>query len=178
MLQVDKFFFKIDPTRLKDNFFKAIGEDWMLITAGTPEKFNTMTASWGAVGVFWNKPVAICFIRPTRYTYEFANNNDLFTLSFFTEAERKILQYCGAKSGKNVDKIAFTGLKALATENKAIAFEQARMVIECKKVYYDDIKPGNFLLPDTDARIYPDKDYHRIFIAEILACYLKKQERS
>jgi flavin reductase (DIM6/NTAB) family NADH-FMN oxidoreductase RutF len=175
MQNIDKLFFKIDPTQLKDNFFKAIGDDWLLITAGTPEKFNTMTASWGALGVFWNKPAAICFIRPTRYTFDFANSNDIFTLSFFTEAERKILQYCGTKSGKDVDKIAFTGLKPLVTEDKAITFEQARLVIECKKVYYDDLKPANFLLPEADARIYPDKDYHRLFIAEILGCYLKKK---
>lgn len=175
MQHIDQYFRKTDPEKLPDNFFKAIGSDWLLITAGTSEKFNTMTASWGAVGVFWNKPAAICFIRPSRYTYDFAVNNDLFTISFFTDAERKILQYCGSKSGKEVDKIKFTGLRPLLTDNKAITFEQARLAIECRKVYYDDLKPGNFLLSDADARIYPNKDYHRMFIGEILGCFIKNE---
>jgi len=175
MQHIDKYFIKTDPEKLKDNFFKAIGSDWLLITAGTPEKFNTMTASWGAIGVFWSKPAAICFIRPTRYTFDFASRSDVFTLSFFTEKERKILQYCGSKSGKDVNKIEFTGLRPLLTENKAIAFEQARLVIECRKVYYDDLKPDNFLLPNANARIYPNKDYHRMFIGEILGCFMKNE---
>jgi flavin reductase (DIM6/NTAB) family NADH-FMN oxidoreductase RutF len=173
MQSIEKYFYKTNPEELQDNFFKAIGSDWLLITAGVPEKFNTMTASWGSIGVLWNKQVAICFIRPTRYTYGFADNNDFFTLSFFTEAERKILQFCGSKSGKDVDKIAITGLKSLVTANNAIAFEQARLCLECRKIYSDDVKPENFLIDNADSLYYPKKDYHRIFIGEIVGCYRK-----
>jgi len=133
-----------------------------------------MTASWGATGILWHKPVAICFIRPTRHTFGFANNNDIFTLSFFTKEERSILNFCGTRSGKNVDKILSTGLHPLVTENKGIGYEQSRLCIECRKVYFDDLKPEHFLMPDTDSKIYSGKDYHRMFIGEIVNCYRKK----
>ena len=98
---IDSHFKVVPPQQLTDNFIKLIGNDWMLITAGSEDKFNTMTASWGAAGILWNKPVAICFIRPTRYTFNFANQENIFTLSFFHETERYILNYCGSKSGKD-----------------------------------------------------------------------------
>jgi flavin reductase (DIM6/NTAB) family NADH-FMN oxidoreductase RutF len=173
MEHINKSFRQIAATDVTDNFFKTINKDWMLITAGTPEKFNTMTASWGAVGILWNKEIAIAFIRPTRYTYDFANNNDIFTLSFFTEKERSILQYCGAKSGRDVDKIKATGLIPLQTDPAGITFAQSRLTLVCRKIYYDDLKPENFLLPETDRQNYPKKDYHRMFIGEILNVYVK-----
>jgi flavin reductase (DIM6/NTAB) family NADH-FMN oxidoreductase RutF len=82
-------FKEIKPELLTDNPFKLINKDWMLITAGTPDKFNTMTASWGGLGVLWERKVAICFIRPNRYTYEFVERSENFTLSFFEEQHRK-----------------------------------------------------------------------------------------
>ncbi len=173
MQKIENFFKTIRPEILSDNFIQAIGNEWMLITAGTPDKFNTMTASWGSIGVFWNKPIAICFIRPTRFTFDFANENEIFTLSFFTEKERDILNFCGTKSGRNVDKISATGLKPLLTENTGIGFEQSRLCMECRKIYTDDLKPENFLMPNADSKIYPKKDYHRIYIGEIVNCYIK-----
>jgi flavin reductase (DIM6/NTAB) family NADH-FMN oxidoreductase RutF len=173
MNTLNQFFNKIEPTNLTDNFIKTIGNEWMLITAGTPEKFNTMTASWGAMGVLWNKHIAICFIRPIRYTFAFANENEIFTLSFFTAKERKILNYCGSNSGRNVDKIAKTGLIPLLTGNGGITYEQARLCIECRKIYYDDLKPEHFLNPAIDKLNYPEKSYHRFFIGEIIGCYQK-----
>jgi flavin reductase (DIM6/NTAB) family NADH-FMN oxidoreductase RutF len=173
MEHIDDYFSKKDIRTLPDNFVKIIGDEWLLITCGTPDKFNTMTASWGTIGVLWNKPVAICFIRPTRYTYGFANSNDTFTVSFFTEKEKAILQYCGSNSGKDVNKIEKTGLIPLKTESGAVSFKQSRLIFECRKIYFDDLKPQNFLLPETDKRNYPLKDYHRMFIGEILNVYLK-----
>jgi len=173
MEPINNYFIKKDIRTVSDNFVKIIGDEWLLITCGTSDKFNTMTASWGALGVLWNKPVAICFIRPTRFTYSFANSNNMFTLSFFTEKERQILQYCGSKSGKDVNKIDETGLIPLRTEAGAISFKQSRMCHECQKIYYDDLKPQNFLLPEIDGRNYPLKDYHRMFIGEIVNVYLK-----
>jgi flavin reductase (DIM6/NTAB) family NADH-FMN oxidoreductase RutF len=173
MEHINNYFSKKDIRTIPDNFVKMIGDEWLLITCGTSDNFNTMTASWGALGVLWNKSVAICFIRPTRFTYGFANSNHLFTLSFFTENERNILQYCGSKSGKDVDKVAQTGLIPLKTEADSISFKQSRMCLECQKIYFDDLKPENFILPDTDRRNYPLKDYHRMFIGEIVNVYLK-----
>ena len=173
MKSIHDLFKETEPQQLPDNFIHSIGGEWMLITAGTESSFNTMTASWGAVGVLWNKPVAICFIRPTRYTFEFAEKTDIFTLSFFNEEDKAILNFCGSRSGRNVDKIKETGLQPLVTQNKGISYEQARLCIECRKIYTDDIKPEYFLKPDTDDKFYPKKDYHRIFIGEILSCYVK-----
>jgi flavin reductase (DIM6/NTAB) family NADH-FMN oxidoreductase RutF len=177
MKPTDNFFVKIDPSRLTGNCIRIIGDEWMLITAGTPEKFNTMTASWGTMGVLWDKPVAICFIRPTRHTFSFANAGEFFTLSFFTADHRKILNYCGAHSGRNVDKIAATGLKPLLTENNGITFEQSRLCFECRKLYADDLKPDKFIFPSLETRNYPRKDYHRFFIGEILNCYQRIETR-
>ena len=136
---------KLEVKDLKENFFEAIGKEWMLVTAGTKEKFNTMTASWGGIGWLWNKPVAFVFIRPERYTYEFVEENDYLTLSFLGEENKKIHAICGSKSGRNIDKVKETGLKPVFTENGNVLFEQARLSLECKKLYADGIKPECFL---------------------------------
>ena len=113
---------KLEVKDLKENFFEAIGKEWMLVTAGTKEKFNTMTASWGGIGWLWNKPVAFVFIRPERYTYEFVEKNDHLTLSFLGEENKKIHAICGSKSGRNIDKVkdlqSFTEKKALEATEK------------------------------------------------------------
>ena len=91
-------FQKVDPKSLSLNPFSAIGDQWMLITAGTPERLNTMTASWGGLGVLWGVPMAACYIRPQRYTKQFVDENGYFTLSFFGEEYRPQLSLCGSKS--------------------------------------------------------------------------------
>src|SRR5699024_11934868 len=98
-------FTRIDPKELNKNVFSLIGDRWMLITAGTREKCNTMTASWGGLGVLWGKPVATVYIRPQRYTMEFVEGSEFFTLAFFGEAYRKALALCGSKSGREIDKV-------------------------------------------------------------------------
>ncbi len=167
-----KEFKKIDVKTITDNTFKLIDNEWFLITAGTEAAFNTMTASWGGLGILWNKTVCFTFVRPTRHTYKFTETNDYFTLSFFANEHRKILNFCGAKSGRDTDKINVTGLKPLVTEKGNVYFEQARMVFECKKLYAENIKPENFLLPETEKH-YPLKDYHKMYIAEIINCFVE-----
>lgn len=149
------------------NIFLMLEKDWMLITAGNQSHFNTMTASWGGFGVLWNKNVAFIFIRPTRYTYQFANEHEFLSLCFFPEKYHGILNYCGTHSGKKVDKIKETGLKPFETSSGAIAFEQASIILECKKLYQSDINPEYFFQPETDKN-YPQKDYHRMYICEIV----------
>lgn len=161
-------FKEIKPELLTDNPFKLIGADWMLITAGTVGSFNTMTASWGGLGVLWERKVCFCFIRPTRYTYEFIERSENFTLSFFEERFRKALSYCGSHSGRDTDKIKEAGLTPV-TEGGFIHFAEARLVLACRKLYFQDISPDRFL----DAAIegmYPQKDYHRMYVGEIKKC--------
>jgi len=156
---------------LTENAFKLIGKDWMLITAGTPRSFNTMTASWGGLGVLWEQPVAYCFIRPTRYTYEFMERSTKFTLSFFEERHRKALTFCGSHSGRDTDKISGSGLNPLI-DGSFIYFSEARLVLLCRKIYFQDISPDCFL----DSKIhslYPQKDYHRMYVGQIEKCLIR-----
>lgn len=171
MNKIPDNFQQVGVDTLKTNFIKAIGREWMLITAGTKTQFNTMTASWGTMGVLWNKPVAICFIRPTRHTLQFAEKHDYFTLSFLEEKYRDILNYCGSHSGKDVDKVLQTGLKPVELGSESISFEQAVLILECRKLYADYIKPDNFIIRDIIKKNYPAHDFHRFFIGEIVNCY-------
>lgn len=160
---------KISVSELKDNMFDAIGKEWMLVTAGTPEKFNMMTASWGGTGILWGKPVVFIFIRPERYTYEFIEKGDTLTLSFLGEAHRDIHKICGSQSGRDIDKVAASGLKPYVTENGNIAYEQARLILECKKLYADFIDADNFVDKLLISRWYEEGHggFHKMYILEI-----------
>lgn len=163
----------IKPSELDGNFIKMIGEEWMLITAGVDDHYNTMTAAWGGIGYLWQKPVVYTFVRPVRHTFLFTEKFDYFTLSFFDEKYRDILNYCGAKSGKDVDKTAATGLIPFSTDDISIAFEQAKVILLCRKIYSDNVKPEHFIDVSID-RHYPLKDYHKMYIGEIVKCYVEK----
>lgn len=166
-------FTKIEPSEIQSNPFKLVGADWMLITAGPSDVYNTMTASWGGMGVFWNRNVIWCVIRPQRYTYEFMEKADTFTLSFFDEEYRDALVLCGTKSGRDIDKAAATGLTPVdGNLEDTTAFKEARLVIECRKIYFQDLVPKNFVDPSIDEN-YPQKDYHRMYFGEIINCWVK-----
>jgi flavin reductase (DIM6/NTAB) family NADH-FMN oxidoreductase RutF len=167
-------FKKIHPETLPDNVFNLIDNEWMLITAGKLNNFNMMTASWGGLGVLWNKPVAFIFVRPQRYTRQFLEENNDFTLTFFDEQYRKALSICGSKSGRDINKVKETGLNPLQTSNGNVFFAEARLMIECKKLYHSDLDPANFHSIETRDKNYPSKDYHRMYIGEITDCLLKK----
>lgn len=155
------------PYSLTDNFFHRIGRDWMLITAAKPDgSWNTMTASWGTVGILWNRPVAVCFVRPQRYTDEFILQSDRLTLSFFDEEMHSALAFCGRTSGRDTDKAAETGLCPLTLESGAVTFAQARLTLDCRRLYADVFKKENFLDPDIFAH-YPEDDFHHVYICEI-----------
>lgn len=158
----------IKPTEITDNLFKLIDKDWMLVTAGTLEDYNTMTASWGQMGIMWSLPIAIAWIRPQRYTYEFANRYEEYTLSFFTDLYRTALQFCGTRSGRDHDKAAVTGLTPVETDRGNVIFEEARLVIECRKIYEDDLKKKNFVRPEVATKHYPKKDFHKFYMGEIV----------
>lgn len=166
-------FKNISPFEIDDNTFKLLDKDWMLVTAGKAGDVNTMTASWGHLGIIWHLPVAICYIRPQRHTFGFANRYDDYTLSFFEEKYRPILQFCGKKSGRDYDKFKETGLVPLETDSGNIFFEQARLVLECKKIYQDDFKPENFIRPEVAKKNYPKNDFHRFFYGEITRVLVK-----
>ncbi len=167
MAQTPKFR-EISPYEITDNPFQAIGEDWMLITAGDLESFNTMTASWGTLGILWGRPVAFVFVRPQRYTREFIDQAPHYTLSFFTEEYRDVLNYCGTKSGRDVDKVAETGLTPMPGKTGAVYFDEARLVIECRTLYKQDIEEARFLEATIVDQVYAARDFHRMYVGEIV----------
>ena len=162
---------KVDPTTLTFNPFHAIGSQWMLITAGTAERCNTMTASWGGVGIMWGKPVATAYIRPQRYTKTFLDEQDCFTLSFLPDQYRKELSYCGSVSGRDEDKIARCGFTVQTAGCGAPYFAEAELVLVCRKLYRQRLDPACFLDGEQDGRWYPQKDYHDMYIAEIVEAW-------
>jgi flavin reductase (DIM6/NTAB) family NADH-FMN oxidoreductase RutF len=166
-------FKEIRANKLEMNPFTKIGQEWLLITAGTAENCNTMTASWGGFGFLWNRQVATVYIRPQRYTKTFVDQEDTFSLSFFGRGFRDELNYLGKTSGRDEDKIAKAGLTPLAFEN-TVGFEEAEMVFVMKKLYQAKIEPEKFLEPSLET-FYPEKDYHEMYIAEIVNVYVKEQ---
>jgi flavin reductase (DIM6/NTAB) family NADH-FMN oxidoreductase RutF len=167
-----KKFTMVAPQALSDNPFKLIGSDWMLIAARSGKKINMMTAGWGGFGVLWNKQVCFCFIRPGRHTYSFIERAKTFTLSFFDEKYREDLNFCGTQSGRNVDKVKETGLTPVCKGKDTVYFKEARLVLVCKKIYFSQIDPAHFLDAGI-AKNYPQKDYHRMYVGEIVSCLRK-----
>ena len=159
-------FLKIDPKSLDLNAFSAIGEKWMLITAGTKEKCNTMTASWGALGVLWGVPMATIYIRPQRYTKQFVDENEYFTLSFFPEQYRQQLSLCGTKSGREVDKVKECGFTVAEGEGGAPYFEQAELVLVCRKRMAVPMDPA--AMPEDVKEKWYEGDYHTMYWGEIV----------
>lgn len=156
--------------QLACNPFFLFDRQWMLLTAGDFKAgdFNCMTVSWGSLGILWGRPFAQVVVRPTRYTHEFMQKYDTFTLCAFPLAHRDALQILGSRSGRDADKIAESGLTPIAAEMvDAPGFSQAELVFECRKMYFDDIRKQHFLDPDID-RNYPQKDYHTIYYGEIV----------
>ena len=158
----------------KEDALNLIGKQWMLVTAGTSEKFNTMTASWGGLGWLWNKPVAFVFIRPERYTHGFIEASDCMTLSFYGEEYREALKICGTKSGRDTDKVAATGLTPVELESGNMTFGEARLTLDCRKLFKTEMTECDFIDKDILARWYNEKPgggLHTIYIAEIESVY-------
>ena len=157
----------MDLNKLDKNVFSLIGKQWMLITAGTRQRCNTMTASWGGLGVLWGADVATVYIRPQRYTKEFVDREEYFTLSFFGEEWRKALALCGAKSGREVDKVKECGFTVQAAGCGAPYFEEAELVLVCRKRLAQELDADK-LPQDVKEKWYPERDYHTMYIGEIV----------
>lgn len=168
-----KKFVEIKPEELNKSPFQLIGKDWMLVTAEKDSKVNTMTASWGGFGVMWGKNVAHIVLRPQRFTKEFVDSSDTFSLTFFDENFRKQLSYLGTVSGRDEDKLSKCNLTVEHSDNTPY-FEEAKLVIICKKLYAQDFKPECFIANDLDEKWYPEKDYHTLYIAEVEKVLIKE----
>lgn len=157
----------INPKELNLNPFHLIGDEWMLITTEKDGKVNTMTASWGGLGVIWNMNVAYVFIRDSRYTKEFIDVGSSFSLSFLDHKKfAKELAYLGTVSGRSGDKIEAADLHIL-NSNGVPYIKEASKVMICNKLFAQKMEPKSFVADYIDAKFYGDKDYHTLYIGEI-----------
>lgn len=166
------------PVNVKEldfNVFGTIGDRWMLITAGDESSSNTMTASWGQMGILWNKPVATCYIRRSRYTKEFVDAGELFTLSVYGGDMTKALSFCGSKSGRDFEKngkAQAAGLTPLYLDGTT-AYEEAELIFVCRKLYQYDMNAEGFHDKSIVDAQYADNNWHTAYIAEIVDAYKK-----
>lgn len=163
-------FKEINAKDIKDNLIKAISEEWMLISAGNENGYNMMTASWGFMGEMWGNDSVSVMIRPQRYTMEFVDNNDYFTLSFYGN-EKQIHKVCGSMSGRDVNKTELTGLTPIFSDN-TVYFNEARLVIVCKKQYVQRLEEECFIDKEP-LKWYDNKDYHYMIIGKIEKVLIK-----
>ncbi len=163
---------EISVKELNLNPMTMISDEWMLITAGTQETgYNTMTASWGHLGSLWGHgrglPTSVVYVRPQRYTKEFIDREEYYTLSFFPDGYRKKLGYLGSHSGRDEDKVAKVGLTPVSDE-RCTWFAEAKLVLVCRKLYRAPLVEEGFL----DTRIvednYPERDFHDMYVGEIV----------
>lgn len=165
-------FKEISADAIVANPFELIGKDWALVTSGNKDSFNTMTISWGGVGIMWGKPVTYSFIRPQRHTFGFMENNDYFSMSFFEEDYRDALKFCGSKSGRDYDKVKETGLTTAFTEDGVPYFEEAKLVLVCKKMYSQFLNAESVVDNEAVDKWY-DNDFHKMYISEIVKVLTK-----
>lgn len=161
---------QIDASTLTFNPFEKLSKQWALVSAGNLDKFNMMTVSWGAVGVIWGKPSVTAYIRQTRYTKEFVDQNDTFTLTFLKDGHREALNVLGSKSGRDMDKMKDSGLTPVEVDGN-VTFAEADLVLVCRKRFVQDMPKENFLQQETLDRWYADQNYHTMYIGEIIAAY-------
>ena len=149
----------------------AIDQEWAVLTAGKKEKFNAMTISWGGLGTIWNKPVVTVYVKPIRYTYEFMESNEYFTISFYDKEYREDLAILGSKSGRDLDKVALTKLTPEFLKNTT-SFKEAKLTIVCKKIYFQDLDINNIdtnSIPQSEVdRFYKTEPAHRMYIGEVV----------
>ena len=155
----------IDPRSIKDNLIKCLAEEWALITAGGSDNYNMMTASWGFFGEMWGSDSIAMVVRPQRYTMDFIENNDYFTVSFYGD-KKDVHKICGSKSGREVNKTKETGLTPVSND-KYVYFKEARMVLIVKKQFVQQMKEEAFTDKTVIDKWYPEKDYHNMIIGKI-----------
>ncbi|MCR4652000.1 MAG: flavin reductase [Lachnospiraceae bacterium] len=148
------------------DIFKQFDKKWALLTAGTENDFNTMTISWGGLGTIWNKPVATVYVRGSRLTHEYMDNNDYFTVSFYPEENKNELKVLGSVSGRDMDKMNASGLTPVKTAG-TVTFEEAEVTLVCRKLFRQRLLKEN-MPSDVADSMYADNDLHDMYIGEVV----------
>jgi flavin reductase (DIM6/NTAB) family NADH-FMN oxidoreductase RutF len=157
---------EIDINLFSLQVFSQIGKKGFLLASGNLENHNCMTVAWAGLGYLWNKPMSFVYVRPQRYTYQFMEKNEYFSMNFLTDSHDDILNFCGTKSGRDTDKMHINGLTPLIFENKVVYYKEASTVFICRKIYFQDLNPENLLIKSV-LKNYPLHDFHRIYYGEI-----------
>ena len=161
----------LNPKDLNENVFRMFDDSWCLIASydknHTPLPYNAMTASWGGMGVLWNKNVFFCVVRPQRYTKEFIDKSEYISLSFFGEEMKKALTYCGRNSGRDGDKLKESGFTPVITDEGKVEFKEAKITILGKKLLATDLKECDFIDKSLIEKNYPSADFHTLYVCEI-----------
>ena len=145
--------------------------DGMLLTAGKEDDCNTMAVGWGGLGSLWSRPAATIYVRPTRHTLGFLEREDYFSLSVLPKEYDDKVNYCGTVSGRDEDKIKNCGFHVECGLGGTPYIAEAKLVLICKKILWDDIDPKKIVYPADDAEFYPLKDYHRVYVGEIVEAW-------
>lgn len=166
---------RIDPKALDENPIHLFADNWFVVSAGNKEKFNEMTISWGNIGNVWNEPSVTVYIRNNRFTYPFINNGNYFVLNSFDEQYRDKVKFIGTHSGRDMDKVKATGLTPGFTPLGNPYFKEARLLIECEKIYSDDIDRSRLFKKGKEMYSSDPKETHRMFIGRIVNLWIKKK---
>lgn len=172
-MKFEEIFQEISYHTFSGPMIEMMGHECVLLTAGNASAYNTMTVGWGGFGYTWQRPVAWVFVRPQRYTYGFMEQNERFTISYFGTTQQEALSICGTLSGRDTDKVLKSGLSTIVTPGALISFRESLMIFECRKLYFDDLKPEN-MLDKSILRNYPSSDFHRVYTAQIEKIWQRK----
>ena len=165
---MDQKLHETDISALSCDVFTLFSKATPLLSAGDQQRLNTMVIGWGGLGTLWGKPVCTVYVRPQRYTYEFMERQDYFTVSVLDASHADALRICGTRSGRDIDKVKTCGLSVAFGEGDAPYFEEAELVFVCRKLYADDMRGEKFVDGTIDSACYPGKDYHRVYVGEVV----------
>ncbi len=161
----------VNPKELSLEALRVFPGRTPLLTAGDKAACNTMTIGWGGLGTLWRKPVCTVYVRPSRHTFQFMENHDYFTVSFLPADRKDALTLCGTKSGRDTDKVAACGLTLCYGAGDAPFFDEAELVLVCRKLYAQDMQPELVIDAEAAAPLYPEGDWHRVYIGEVVEAY-------
>ena len=177
-MNFDQLFKQISPQEICDNVFTLVGKDFTIITAGKENHYNSMTASWGGLGILFNKPTTWCILRANRYTLELIQKEQTYTLSYFSDEYKEQVLFLGSKSGRGSEKMKEVELTSVQTPSGDMSFKEARLIIECKLTQLTTVNPNDFYTSESKDFIneaYKEaNDYHKLVFGEITHVWVKK----
>ncbi|WP_312280330.1 flavin reductase [Oscillibacter sp.] len=161
----------VNPKELSIEALRLFTGRMPLLTAGDKTACNTMTIGWGGLGSFWNRPACTVYVRHSRYTFQFMESNDYFTVSILPKERKDALTLCGTRSGRDTDKIADCGFTLCYGAGDAPFFDEAELVLVCRKLYAQDMTSEFVIDSGAAASFYPEGDWHRMYIGEVVEAY-------